>query len=47
MGAFALVWCVGVALLYGRTPRLVRAYETILKATIELGSPGLPLRAPL
>jgi manganese transport protein len=30
-GAVALIWCVGVGLLYNRTPRLTRLYESILK----------------
>jgi Mn2+/Fe2+ NRAMP family transporter len=31
MGLVALAWCVAVGLLYGRTPRLVHAYESVLK----------------
>jgi Mn2+/Fe2+ NRAMP family transporter len=31
MGLVALAWCVAVGLLYERSRRLVRAYETILK----------------
>ena len=31
MGFVALSWCITVALLYGRNPRLVRVYEHILK----------------
>jgi manganese transport protein len=36
MGAFALVWCVAVALMYDRSPRLVRVYENVLKAMVWL-----------
>lgn len=36
MGVIALVWCVGVALIYGRSSRLVRLYENILKAMVWL-----------
>lgn len=34
MGMVALAWCVTVGLLYGRTPHLVRVYETILKGMV-------------
>ncbi|MFT5288104.1 MAG: manganese transport protein [Planctomycetota bacterium] len=34
MGAFALAWCVGVALLYDSRPNLVRLYENIIKGTV-------------
>lgn len=34
MGALALVWCVGVALLYDATPRLVRVYENLIKGAV-------------
>lgn len=34
MGLFALAWCVTVAMLYDLTPRLVRSYETIIKAMV-------------
>lgn len=36
MGLVALVWCVAVALLYDRSPRLVRVYENLLKAMVWL-----------
>lgn len=31
MGLIALAWCIAVSLLYGRTQKLVRVYESILK----------------
>jgi Mn2+/Fe2+ NRAMP family transporter len=31
MGVLALIWSIAVTLMYGRTPRLVRLYESILK----------------
>jgi manganese transport protein len=34
MGAFALVWCVSIALLYQSKPRLVRLYENLIKGTV-------------
>ena len=34
MGAFALAWCVAVAMLYDLTPRLVRIYESIIKGMV-------------
>jgi Mn2+/Fe2+ NRAMP family transporter len=34
MGFLALGWCVAVALLYQSQPRLVRAYETLIKAIV-------------
>ena len=34
MGLLALVWCVAVALLYDERPRLVRAYENIIKGMV-------------
>jgi manganese transport protein len=34
MGAFALVWCVAVALLYDARPSLVRLYENIIKGVV-------------
>jgi Mn2+/Fe2+ NRAMP family transporter len=36
MALIALAWCVGVGLLYGRSPRLVRLYENILKGMVWL-----------
>jgi Mn2+/Fe2+ NRAMP family transporter len=36
MGVFALAWCIGVAMLYGRSRRLVRVYESILKGMVWL-----------
>jgi manganese transport protein len=36
MGLLAMVWCIGVAMLYGRAPRFVRLYENILKAMVWL-----------
>lgn len=36
LGIIALIWCVGVAMLYGRSTRLVRHYENILKAMVWL-----------
>ncbi len=35
-GALALAWCVTIGLLYDRSPRLVRAYETVLKLMVWL-----------
>lgn len=34
MGAVALAWCVAVALLYDASPRLVRAYENLIKGMV-------------
>ena len=34
MGVVALVWCVGVALLYDASPRLVRLYENLIKGMV-------------
>lgn len=34
MGVLALAWCVTVAMLYDRTPRLVRTYEAIIKGMV-------------
>lgn len=34
MGAFALAWCITVALLYQSKPRLVRLYENLIKGTV-------------
>lgn len=36
MGLMALAWCVGVALMYDRSPKLVRVYENLLKAMVWL-----------
>ena len=36
MGAVALAWCIGVALLYTSRPRLVRLYENIIKGVVWL-----------
>jgi len=34
MGVAALVWCIAVAFLYDARPRLIRAYENIIKAMV-------------
>lgn len=36
MGLIALAWCISVAMLYGRSHRLVRVYEGILKGMVWL-----------
>ena len=36
MGLIALTWCISVAMLYGRSHRLVRVYEGILKGMVWL-----------
>lgn len=36
LGLIALVWCISVAMLYGRAPRLIRLYEGILKGMVWL-----------
>jgi Mn2+/Fe2+ NRAMP family transporter len=35
-GLVALAWCISVAMLYGRAPKLVRLYENILKTMVWL-----------